>query len=71
MRSAQPNNQRAMTDEQKEEVIARVLAAWKKNHKLRLGQLVWISTGGSEDFLFSIEDTVLAAHLELDHGQSA
>jgi hypothetical protein len=65
VRSAQPNNQRAMTDEQKEEVAARLLACWKKHPKLRFGQLLFCVTGGDGDAIFNIEDTSLAELMEL------
>lgn len=64
MRSAQPNNERAMTDEQKQQLTARLLDAWKNSPKLRLGQLIFCATGGDGDVLFSLEDTALVRLLE-------
>lgn len=64
MRSAQPNDKRAMTDEQKQEVTDRLLTAWKKEPKLRLGQFIYCVTGGA-DAMFDIEDYSLAELLEL------
>ena len=65
MRSAQPNTRRAMTDEQKQEVTDRMLAAWKKHPKLRFGQLLSCVTGCDEDTMFNIEDYSLAELLEM------
>jgi hypothetical protein len=57
MRSSQPVEGRAQTDEQKKQVMDRLLDAWKRNPKLRLGQLIYCVTGGNADeVLFSIED---------------
>lgn len=53
-----------MTDEQKQEVTDRLLAAWKKEPKLRLGQFIYCVTGGA-DAMFDIEDYSLAELLEL------
>lgn len=54
-----------MTDEQKEEVAARLLACWKKHPKLRLGQLLFCVMGGDGDVLFNLEDYPLAELTEL------
>ena len=52
---------RAMTDEQKEEVIGKVLSAWKRLKHLRLGQLLIAVNQGD---LFYTEDFVLIERLE-------
>lgn len=54
-----------MTDEQKQEVTDRLLAAWKKEPKLRLGQFIYCVIGGNDDVLFNIEDYPLAERMEL------
>jgi hypothetical protein len=62
---------RAITDQQKEVVMFRILAAWKACPTQRLGQLIdnamfqeHASTSRSRPGLFSIEDTDLALVVE-------
>jgi len=52
-------DKRALTDEDKKEVISEVLEIWKKYPKLRLGQLIEnaVLTILSETNLFFIEDS--------------
>jgi hypothetical protein len=61
----QPVEGRAETDEQKKQVMDRLLDAWKRSPQLRLGQLIYIVTGGNADeVLFNIEDFPLVAVTE-------
>ena len=53
-----------MTDEAKEQVTARLLEGWKRNPKLRLGQLLYCVLNGDGDALFNVEDTDLAQRME-------
>ena len=55
-------NNRAITDEQKEEVIDRLLTAWKKQPKQRLGQLIYNVCYPMD--IFYIEDYDLITLLE-------
>ena len=54
------NYKRAVTEEQKEEVLAELLTLWKNNPQLRLGQLL-LNLGF--DFYY-VEDYDLIAELE-------
>lgn len=50
-------NTRAITTEQKEEVMRRLLLAWKKHPKQRLGQLLWNANSTTNQVdLFYVED---------------
>lgn len=51
---------RALTDGQKERVIARLLAIWKENPELRLGQLIL----NVHDNLYYVEDEVFISNIE-------
>jgi hypothetical protein len=53
---------RAETDEQKQEVLRRLLEAWRKKPSMRLGQLVYVATGGRD--IFSDEDDQLVTDIE-------
>jgi len=58
-------NGRAETDDQKEMVMARILAAWKTQPSLRLGQLIWGSNHlRSGPDLFYVEDFKLVERIE-------
>lgn len=52
--------ERAQTDEQKERVITRLLAVWKENPVLRLGQLIV----NAHPLPYYIEDEFLIARIE-------
>jgi len=52
---------RALTEAQKEEVIGKVLSAWKRLKYLRLGQLLIAANQGD---LFCTEDFVLVERIE-------
>lgn len=61
---------RALTDEQKEEVVARLLEAWKRLDQLRFGQLLIAANQGD---LFFTEDYILVERVEqflADHPSS-
>jgi hypothetical protein len=61
---------RALTEAQKEEVIGKVLSAWKRLKYLRLGQLLIAANQGD---LFVTEDFVLVERIEKflkDHPES-
>jgi hypothetical protein len=48
---------RAVTPDQKAEVLARLLEAWKKHPKQRLGQLLWNANSTTNQVdLFYVED---------------
>ena len=53
---------RAMTPEQKKEVTDRLLAAWLKTPAMRLGQLIFVVTGGRD--IFYDEDYPLVKEIE-------
>lgn len=53
---------RALTDEQKAEVMSRLLEAWKKWPEQRLGQFLW---NVAADMLWFVEDNVLAEAAEV------
>jgi hypothetical protein len=53
---------RAETDEQKQEILRRLLEAWRKKPSMRLGQLVYVATAGRD--IFSDEDEQLATDIE-------
>lgn len=64
------NDRRAMTDEQKRQVMERILAAWIKSPKQRLGQIIMnaVQVGSpawwtSHD-LFACEDETIADVIE-------
>jgi hypothetical protein len=48
---------RAETDEQKQETLRRLLEAWREKPAMRLGQLVYVATGGRD--IFNDEDEKL------------
>lgn len=52
---------RAITEIQKEEVVGKILNAWKRLDKLRLGQLLIAANQGD---LFWTEDFILIARIE-------
>lgn len=61
---------RALTDKQKEEVVARLLEAWKRLDQLRFGQLLVAANQGD---LFVTEDYILVERVErlvADHPSS-
>jgi len=61
---------RALTDTQKEEVVARLLEAWKRLDQLRLGQLLIAANQGD---IFYTEDYILIERIErfiADHPDS-
>lgn len=62
MRSAQPVKGRAETNDEKCRVVLRLLAAWQKEPKLRLGQLIHNATNGRD--IFYDEDFPLVEQLE-------
>jgi hypothetical protein len=52
-----PSTTRAITSEQKEEIMRRILLAWKKHPAQRLGQLLWnANTQMNRADLFYVED---------------
>lgn len=53
---------RALTPEQKKEVTDRLLAAWLRTPELRLGQLIFVVTGGRD--IFFDEDFPLITEFE-------
>ena len=53
---------RAITSEQKRELIKRLFIAWDKSSYLRLGQLLYCAMGND---LFRIEDQVLIEKVEM------
>jgi hypothetical protein len=56
---------RAITPEQKDEVMRRLLAAWKKHPAQRLGQLLWNANSQSnQPDLFYVEDYDLVTATE-------
>ncbi len=61
MRSAQPVKGRAETHAAKDQVISRLLKAWKKNPKLRLGQLIVCANGEDP---FYVEDEPFIEKIE-------
>jgi hypothetical protein len=56
---------RAVTDEQKTQLMARLLDAWKLQPKLRLGQLLYCAIGGDGEVLHDYEDFPLIDQVEL------
>jgi hypothetical protein len=56
------NDKRALTSEQKELLIKRLLVAWNKSSYLRLGQLLSNAAGND---LFNIEDQTLIEKVEV------
>ena len=52
---------RAITEQQKEEVVTRLFTAWKKAKHLRLGQLIVASNGADP---FYAEDFALVERVE-------
>jgi hypothetical protein len=63
MKSKHDIRGRALTDEQKREVLDRILAAWRVTPDLRLGQLICNSTA-VDLTLYQLEDDDLAAKVE-------
>lgn len=55
-------NKRAITPEQKRQIIEQLYSIWLKNPQLRLGQLIW-NKFGHMDFFF-VEDTDFIQGLE-------
>lgn len=53
---------RALTPEQKKEITDRLLAAWLRTPELRLGQLIFVVTGGRD--IFFDEDFSLLEEIE-------
>lgn len=53
---------RAETDQQKQEVLERLLHAWRRQSAMRLGQLVYVATSGRD--IFNDEDEKLAGDIE-------
>jgi hypothetical protein len=64
MRSAQPCPGRANTDEQKTQLMDRLLDAWKKQPKLRLGQLLVCAAHPPDSDIFNDEDYPLLESVE-------
>ena len=53
---------RAETDEQKQKILDRLLLAWQRQPSMRLGQLIFVATGGRD--IFYDEDEALAEDVE-------
>ena len=65
MRSKMNKPTRAITSEQKEEVMRRLLLAWKKHPAQRLSQLLWNANSQSNSAdLFYVEDYELVTATE-------
>lgn len=52
---------RAYTPEEKRAIVERLLALWIEYPSLRLGQLIYIGTGGRD--IFSVEDDAFIAEI--------
>jgi hypothetical protein len=52
------NEKRALTNEQKEEIIVKVLEVWEQHPHLRLGQMIYIALNDKDIFYVEDEDFV-------------
>lgn len=58
-------NKRAVTEEQKREIIERLYMVWLKEPEWRLSQLIWNTFQGSD--FFYVEDKAFIEYLEKSH----